>query len=466
MNGHRSNLARHSSAAIVALIAGFASLSLPIGSSAWAQTSGFKAADSHAVIVTADKVSLRCGASDFHYKIGDAAKGAMLKADGEDGPWTRVTLPATIHAFVKAEQATLVGDSVELKDASKLWAPNATAGLKASWKPLLADALGSGTKLKLVESVKDGDALIGYLVAAPDTARGYIPTKDIRKATPEESGVKPEAKPETKPETKTEPKPETKTEPKPETKTEAKPADGTVNIAEPQVVPGAQPTEPAKLDQGATPGDTAKPTQAVKPEVQPEGQSRRVGTYAQLDAAFKQVLRQTEGEPEYAPLLAEFDRAAAETNNPRVKRQIEQRRKAVELQKRIAESKRAVEDAQRQADERSKQAAIKIAELEAQRVYTIIGLLTPSSVYDGVNLPLMYRVQSVGGSSPRTLGYIKPKTEMLLESKLGMAVGIIGEAAMDRDLMLNVITPVRVDVLQGVDVSLPRTAPEAPANQQ
>ncbi len=453
MNGHRSNVARHSSAAIVALFAGLAGLTLPIANSAWAQTSGFKAADSHAVIVTADKVSLRCGASDFHYKIGDAAKGAMLKADGEDGSWTRVTLPASIHAFVKAEQATLVGDSVELKDASKLWAPNATAGLKASWKPLLADALGSGTKLKLVESVKDGDALIGYLVAAPDTARGYIPTKDIRKATPEESGVKPEAKPETKPEAKPEAKPETK------------PADGTVTIAEPQVVPGTTPTEPSKLDQGATPGEVAKPTEVLKPEVQPEGQNRRVGTYAQLDAAFKQVLKQTQGEPEYAPLLAEFDRAAAETNNPRVKRQIEQRRKAVELQKRIAESKRAVEEAQRQADERSKQAAIKIAELEAQRVYTIIGLLTPSSVYDGVNLPLMYRVQSVGGSSPRTLGYIKPKTEMLLESKLGMAVGIIGEAAMDRDLMLNVITPVRVDVLQGVDVSLP-TTPSATANPQ
>jgi len=460
MNGHRSNLARHTSAAIVALIAGLAGLSLPMSNTAWAQTSGFKAADSHAVIVTADKVSLRCGASDFHYKIGDAAKGAMLKADGEDGPWTRVTLPATIHAFVKAEQASLAGDSVELKDASKLWAPNATAGLKASWKPLLADALGSGTKLKMIETVKDGDAVIGYLVAAPDTARGFIATKDIRKATPEEAGVKPETKPETKPEAKPETKPETKTESKPE----GKPADGTVTIAEPQVVPGAEP--PAKLDQGATPTDSAKPTETAKPELQPEGQNRRVGTYAQLDAAFKQVLKQTEGEPEYAPLLAEFDRAAAETTNPRVKRQIEQRRKAVELQKRIAESKRAVEDAQRQADERSKQAAIKIAELEAQRVYTIIGLLTPSSVYDGVNLPLMYRVQSVGGSSPRTLGYIKPKTEMLLESKLGMAVGIIGEAAMDRDLMLNVITPVRVDVLQGVDLSLPRSAPETPASPQ
>ncbi|MBL8761100.1 MAG: hypothetical protein JNL50_07335, partial [Phycisphaerae bacterium] len=195
MNGYRSIFARRTSAAIAALIAGFAGLSLPLANTASAQTSGFKAADSHAVILTAEKASLRCGASDFHYKIGEAAKGTILKSDGEDGPWTRVSLPSNIHAFVKAEQANLAGDSVELKDASKLWAPNATAGLKASWKPLLADALASGTKLKLVESVKDGEALIGYLVAAPDTARGYIATKDIRKATPEESGIKPEPKP-------------------------------------------------------------------------------------------------------------------------------------------------------------------------------------------------------------------------------------------------------------------------------
>lgn len=454
MNGYRTSLARRTGAAIVAFIAVIAGHSLPVGGVALAQSSGFKSADLHAVIVTGEKVSLRCGASDFHYKMGEVSKGVLLRADGEDGPWTRVTLPPTIHAFVKAEQATLAGDSVELKDASKLWAPNATAGMKASWKPLLADALGAGTKLRLVETVKDGEAVIGYLVAAPDAARGYIATKDIRKATPEEAGV-----PATKPEAKPEGKPETSAESKPE----AKPGDGTVNLTEPQAVPGEKPsgaTEPARLDQGA--GVTAKP------EVQAEGEARRVGTYAQLDAAFRQVMKQTEGEPEYAPLLAEFDRAAAGTDNPRVKRQIEQRRKAVELQKRIADSKRAIEEAQRAADERSKQVTLRIAEIEAQRVYTIIGLLTPSSVYDGVNLPLMYRVQSVGGSSPRTLGYIKPKPEMLLEAKLGMAVGIIGEAAMDRDLMLNVITPVRVDVLQGVDVSLPRPAPAAagPGNQQ
>lgn len=41
--------------------------------------------------------------------------------------------------------------------------------------------------------------------------------------------------------------------------------------------------------------------------------------------------------------------------------------------------------------------------------------------------------------------------ELQLESKLGMVVGVVGDTSIDRSLMLNVVTPIRVDVLQGVD---------------
>jgi hypothetical protein len=89
---------------------------------------------------------------------------------------------------------------------------------------------------------------------------------------------------------------------------------------------------------------------------------------------------------------------------------------------------------------------LKIA--EDGRVYTMIGQLQPSTVYDGKKLPLMFRVVSVGGVSPRTLGYLKDEKDMSLLGKVGAVVGVIGEAQLDRSLMLNVITPVRVDVLK------------------
>jgi hypothetical protein len=89
---------------------------------------------------------------------------------------------------------------------------------------------------------------------------------------------------------------------------------------------------------------------------------------------------------------------------------------------------------------------LKIA--EDGRVYTMIGQLQASTVYDGQKLPLMYRVVSVGGVSPRTLGYLKDSQEFALLGKVGAVIGVIGEAQLDRSLMLNVISPVRVDVLK------------------
>ena len=78
----------------------------------------------------------------------------------------------------------------------------------------------------------------------------------------------------------------------------------------------------------------------------------------------------------------------------------------------------------------------------------MVGTLQPSTVYDGQRLPSMYRIVSVGGVAPRTLGYIKEKPEFKLVEKLGLVVGVVGEATMDRSLQLNVITPVVVDVLR------------------
>ena len=70
---------------------------------------------------------------------------------------------------------------------------------------------------------------------------------------------------------------------------------------------------------------------------------------------------------------------------------------------------------------------------------------------------------------PRTLGYIKPDPRFALDGKLGQIVGVIGEASVDKDLKLNVITPVRVDLLQGVPVQptqqAPVQIPAAPSGQ-
>ncbi len=75
-------------------------------------------------------------------------------------------------------------------------------------------------------------------------------------------------------------------------------------------------------------------------------------------------------------------------------------------------------------------------------------MLMPSTVYDGNNLPLMYRIQSVGAVGQRTLGYLKPEGDLNVKDKVGLIVGVIGEASVDPVLQLNIVKPVRVDALR------------------
>lgn len=72
----------------------------------------------------------------------------------------------------------------------------------------------------------------------------------------------------------------------------------------------------------------------------------------------------------------------------------------------------------------------------------------PSALYTGDRLPLMYRIESVGGpAASRTLGYIRPSDRDDLQTKLGELVGVVGDVRIDRALNLMLVRPVRIDVL-------------------
>ncbi len=83
--------------------------------------------------------------------------------------------------------------------------------------------------------------------------------------------------------------------------------------------------------------------------------------------------------------------------------------------------------------------------------YTVIGKLRRSVVYDGTNLPLMYRVMSLdsptGRAGGRTMAYVKPDPKLDLDLKLNSVVGVVSKEKLDRDKLVNVLKPSRVDVL-------------------
>jgi hypothetical protein len=168
-----------------------------------------------------------------------------------------------------------------------------------------------------------------------------------------------------------------------------------------------------------------------------------------LEPMFQAVRRQDVMTAEIDELLGEYQRLIPlRPVGDRRRRQLEQRAEMLRLMQDYRNQRRTLEEASAAARAVTDDMSKRFAQYDIQRQYAIVGILSPSSVYDGTRLPLMYRLQSIGGSVPRTLGYIKPKDELSLPSKLGVVVGVVGEQQVDSSLRLNVIDAVRVDELR------------------
>ncbi|MBL8885121.1 MAG: hypothetical protein JNK16_00555 [Phycisphaerales bacterium] len=421
---------------------------------------------------------------------------------------------------------------LKLAKPSKLFAGNKTSGFAGSWKALLLTPLPAGTTLKVlqVEDGGNGTGAVAYRVPVPADARAYTETKNLRKATPAEvsafrskggviaetatavapasaspSSTAPFAPPASTPAPAT-PSPQ----PAASSPVASAPAPTTPAVDNSLVAPvnttgtGGTPAAPAStpttsapaatapapvtIDQSAgstatTPAShaagttvpVASPAPAATAPVQAapiSANMRSAARIKELDQAFDRVNAQPLGEAEYETLISEYERTIQQLSgqlSPRQRAQLEQRLNILKFRKDLRQQQLALLNESGSAQAQNQQVLQGVAQVEATRVYSIVGQLQPSTVYNGQTLPLMFRIQSVGTSVPRTLGYIKPDPQFNLESKLGQIVGVIGEASMDKDLKLNVITPVRIDLLQGIPMQQtqqpPMQIPAAPSGQ-
>lgn len=443
-------------------------------------------------VVTADNAPLRSGEIQGAYRVAELPKGQVVRVDGESGNMARVLYPAKITVFLKISdspqppQVDTAAGTVRLAQATKLRAANA-AGFEPSWMLLRKEPYPEGTTLKLVETMKaDDGTLAGYRLSAPDGSRGFVEQSSLRRATDAEIAAheKSIGAPASKPEPKAEPAPAPKpAEAKPTTPEATPPADN--SLLKPMTPAGQQPaTTPSNTEPTTTPPVTPAPApEAVPvvehkttPAVQPKPVERTVGTLETLESSFQKVRSEPLMEAEFDALIAEFERSINSTDKtkyPRRYGQLVARRDYLRLRVDSRDQMRVIEEAKQRADNARSQSVQRLAELEAQRVYTVVGQLLPSNVYDGKDLPLMYRLQSVGGVVPRTLGYLKPQERLQIPTKLGMVVGVIGQATLDPSLRLNIFDAVRVDVLKAADTvppasnsAPPESLPENPVPTQ
>ena len=164
-----------SRAAVIALCAGATPL--------WAQVQSVAPAFA---VVSVDSAPLRCGPGERFYSVAPLSAGTILIIDGEGAGWSRVTYPAGQGAFLRAEDATIdpaKTGTLTLAKESRLRAASQVHGYSGSWQVLLDVPMTTGSALTIIETAKEGEAVVAYKVQAPVSARGYVASASLRKAS-------------------------------------------------------------------------------------------------------------------------------------------------------------------------------------------------------------------------------------------------------------------------------------------
>jgi hypothetical protein len=400
-------------------------------------------------VPTADRTPIHCADGDRFYRVGELSTAMVVVVDAEGGGWSRIQYPAGLSAFVRAVDISVQGNTGTLTAPSRLRARNIASGYDGSYKSLFDTPLPAGTTLRVQEEVKDAaGSIAAYRVEAPPGAHGFVPSRQLRRATDAEvAAFRARA---TLPDLPAAPAGTPSTAPTPSPTPAPAPAPTTPTPDATQPAPAPTPGQPStEITQRTDPtAEPIVPPPAPTPAPRPE--TRPVGTVERLDATFQRVWSQPVLESEIDELIVEFDRAIEQTPAERAgqRRQLEGRREALLIRREFRDRLRRQEEARALLDSDRVRLTEQLREIERTRYYTIVGQLQPSLVYDGRQLPQMYRIVSVGATAPRTLGYLRASTQFDLDSMLGQVVGVIGEAQIDRSLQLNIITPVTVDTLR------------------
>ena len=412
------------------------------------------------MVVKQNDAPMRCGDQEMFYAIARLSEGTVLQTAGESGAYTMVVVPRNVGGFVPATEVDVGTNTrtVTLRVDSKLRSPSRLAGLANSWKQLYTNALPAGTELTVLETLKNNaGSVVGYRVVAPRSPSGelpigYVATDALRPALDNEVNGGSQPTPPTNPTTEPQ-EPKTNEEPV----TDPTPAAGgeseeptvdeqrvNTSLLEEQV-----PEQPVEIQNSAPVDEAEAETPAVR--VADEGRIP-ASRLEDLEAAFAEAREMPRVELDEAldELLAEFSRTLEEAEDDEsLTRALEQRIEWVQIRMQTRDQRRRISEALAQYDAGADETAQAIEAWQQGRAYQLVGRMVTSSVYNGKNLPLLYRVQGTDPITgrPQTVGYIAPKHDQDLRHMLGRVVGVLGTQRNDASLGLKVVEPERVDLM-------------------
>lgn len=387
------------------------------------------------VVPTVEHVSMRCEAGTAWYTIADLGSSALLRATGtfSDG-YLEVDYPAGTPVVVKNAEVEVRQDVAHLIRRSRLRAfSRANPVMEECFKAVFDEFLEPGLEMRLIEPIMNlAGQQAGWLVEAPTGARGWILQGDLRDANAEEAArfnahtrgqslALNDAREST---------PATEQVMKQEQELQ-EPLIPALTAALPERAPSQLSTikEPAPL--------------VVLPPVSP--------TLKVLEAAFEKMRRQPVQTSDESELIERFRALQQDlVQQGSTERTIDfvlQRIAVLKLRQELRETSYAIDRLDQSIHGIDASYTQSIDRLARSREYLLVGRLMPSAVYDGVRLPLLYRLTTIDSAVPRTLAYITPESDLDLDSKTGAIVGIMADAAIESTAEIGIIKPRVVDVL-------------------
>lgn len=400
--------------------------------------------------VTSDNVYVRTGPSvESEYPFGKLKTGAVVRVVDERFGWARVATigPAfsRMFGYVNAGPRVRIeadGRTGTITARTEVLAPQLTAldMPDRSWGRLAALKPGDTVVILATVTGRSGDV---HKVALPKTGNGWINLRYLRAATEAEKtrflagiGATPSAgDPAPAAPLARDPAPVIPT-PDPEPILEPEPEP--IPDPEPVVMP-----EPEVIQDAAAGRDDEPSGEEAELEA-----SEDVLALEALDDVLRAMLKEPVASAEFEVLRAQYlaiandpegdegvrRYATARARQLEIRTQVQERLRELRmLRARVAITGEAIDDVQ--------------LSMEADALYNARGRLMASTVYDGRRLPRLVRV--VNTRTGHTIAYMRLTEEFDLIGLLGQNVGVVGEKIYDGNLRLNLITPIRIDLILG-----------------
>ena len=399
-------------------------------------------------VVTGNAVNLRCGPSaQSAYAFGKLKQGDVVHVLKEEYGWARVQTQGNafgdITAFVPADRrVTLSADrtTATISARTELRAPNVEAGSSPdkSWKQIgFADA---GTTLTVLGTA-DGEKESVYKVKVPATAEAWINMQFLRRASDAETASATTAAAttaSTPAATTIAAAPAYAASSPSATATDTATAGVVTPVNQPNA--GAPAPTPVSPDIGASSGASSTAVAGGSPAIPPLLGPKPV------NASTTTTETTPEGSAEYAALKAEYEKLAAESNAAgSVKGVANTRAQQISY---MLEAQTATEEMRRTKashEANKKGIADLILNIQRRADFTAIGILNASTVYDGQQLPELYRICDPMTSA--TIAYVEPNADIAMAPMIGTLVGVKGGKQFDPALRLTVISPLSIDLL-------------------